>query len=74
MALIVLLALALRLHGLNWDSGYGFHPDERDIYMRAGCMYEALAANPGFNTCGYLNAQPQTVPGIPSVGVFLDPE
>ena len=74
MALIVILALGLRLHGLNWDSGYGFHPDERDIYMRAGCMYEALAANPGFSTCGYLNAQPQTVPGIPSVGVFLDPE
>ena len=28
LALIVLLALGLRLHGLNWDSGYGFHPDE----------------------------------------------
>ena len=74
MALIVLLALGLRLHGLNWDSGYGFHPDERDIYMRSGCMYEALAANPGYAKCGYLNSQPQTVPGIPGISVFLDPE
>ena len=72
--LIVLLALGLRLHGLNWDSGYGFHPDERDIYMRAGCMYEALTNDPGYATCGYLNAQPETVPGLPSIGVFLDAE
>lgn len=74
LSLIVILALALRLHGLNWDAGYGFHPDERDIYMRAGCMYEALSSDPGYATCGYLNAEPQTVPGIPSPGVFLDPE
>ncbi|MCH7713614.1 MAG: glycosyltransferase family 39 protein, partial [Chloroflexi bacterium] len=74
LALIVILALGLRLNGLDWDSGYGFHPDERDIYMRAGCMYEALTANPGYATCGYLNGQPQTVPGIPSAAVFLDPE
>ncbi len=28
---IVLLALLLRLYGLNWDSGNSFHPDERQI-------------------------------------------
>ncbi len=28
---IVLLALALRLHGLKWDGGYHLHPDERFI-------------------------------------------
>ena len=74
LAFIVILALGLRLHGLNWDSGYGFHPDERDIYMRAGCMYEALTKDPGYATCGYLNAEPQTIPGIPSAGIFLDSE
>ena len=42
--------------------------------MRSGCMYEALAANPGYAKCGYLNSQPQTVPGIPGISVFLDPE
>ena len=74
LGLIVLLALGLRLHGLNWDSGYGFHPDERDIYMRAGCMYEALTEAPGFANCGYLNDQPETEPGVPGIGVFLDAE
>src|SRR5258708_16806675 len=28
---IVLLGLALRLYGLNWDDGNSFHPDERQI-------------------------------------------
>ena len=73
LVLIVVVALGLRLHGLDWDSGYGFHPDERDIYMRSGCMYEALTNAPGFQDCGYLKAHPETVPGLPSPGVFLDP-
>ncbi|MBT4944314.1 MAG: hypothetical protein HON31_10005 [Chloroflexi bacterium] len=29
LALILLLALALRLYGINWDQGGLFHPDER---------------------------------------------
>ena len=74
LALILALALALRLNGLNWDDGFGFHPDERDIYMRSDCMYRALANHPGFENCGYVQAQPETTPGPPSLEVFLDPE
>ncbi len=33
-ALIVLLALALRLYGIDWDQGGLFHPDERAILFR----------------------------------------
>ena len=39
-------ALALRLHGIDWDQGYGFHPDERSFYMRAGDMLCLLTAGP----------------------------
>ncbi len=38
LLVILVAAMALRLYGINWDSGFGFHPDERSIYMRAGCM------------------------------------
>ncbi len=34
-ALIVVLALCLRLCGINWDGGYRFHPDERQILFVA---------------------------------------
>ena len=74
LAVILAVALALRLNGLNWDDGFGFHPDERDIYMRSDCMYQALANHPGFENCGYVQAQPETTPGLPSLEVFLDPE
>ena len=50
--------MGLRVHGVNWDSGYGFHPDERDIYMRSGCMYDLLTEAPGYAQCGYLADQP----------------
>ena len=33
-ALIILLALALRLYGIDWDQGGLFHPDERAILFR----------------------------------------
>jgi len=33
--LILLLALGLRLHGINWDQGGMFHPDERAILMKS---------------------------------------
>ena len=72
LALILALGLGLRLHGINWDSGYGFHPDERSIYMRAGCMYNVLTESPGFQGC--IQDFPATEPGLPSFGVFLDAE
>ena len=43
---LLLAALALRLYGINWDDGHGFHPDERSFYMRAGDMLCALTAGP----------------------------
>ena len=36
--LILLLALALRLFGINWDQGGLFHPDERAILFRVNDM------------------------------------
>ncbi len=38
LALTLVIALALRLYGIEWDSGYPFtpHPDERAILMKVG--------------------------------------
>ena len=74
LAAIVVVALALRLHGLNWDDGYGFHPDERDIYMRADCMYALLTDAPHASTCGYLNEQPNAAPGLSGLRYLFDAE
>ena len=74
LAAIVVVALALRLHGINWDDGYGFHPDERDIYMRADCMYALLTDAPNAPTCGYLNEHPDAEPGLSGLRYFFDPE
>ena len=74
LAAIVVVALALRLHGINWDGGYGFHPDERDIYMRADCMYALLTDAPHASTCGYLNDHPEAEPGISGLRYFFDPQ
>jgi YYY domain-containing protein len=35
---IVLLGLALRLYGLNWDQGNSFHPDERQIMFHVTAL------------------------------------
>ena len=72
LLVILVVALGLRLNGVNWDQGFGFHPDERDIYMRSGCMYELLADSPGAQDCGYLLDQPDAQPGLPGVGTLLD--
>ena len=69
---ILAIALALRLYGINWDSGYGFHPDERFFYLHSGCMYDVLVQAPGHWEC--LREYPQMQPGLPSLSVFLDPE
>ncbi len=70
LLLIVIVAAALRLNGLDWDSGYGFHPDERSLYMRAGCMYDLLTESPGYQQC--LADHPQVEPGIPGIRTLLD--
>jgi hypothetical protein len=70
LSLILAVALGLRFYGINWDSGYGFHPDERSLYLRAGCMYDVLVAAPGYQDC--IRDFPQTRPGLPSLSVFLD--
>jgi len=72
LLVILVVALALRLHGINWDQGYGFHPDERDIYMRSGCMYDLLTDAPNALDCGYVAGEPDAQPGLPGVGTLLD--
>ncbi len=74
LVLIIVVGLGLRLHGINWDSGYGFHPDERDIYMRSGCMFDLLTEAPGHSQCGYLNDEPEAEPGLPGLSTLLDPD
>ena len=46
LAVTLAIALALRLYGVEWDSGYPFtpHPDERAILMRVG---ELALPSPG---------------------------
>ena len=72
LLLILVVALGLRLYGINWDQGGFFHPDERSIYMRADCMYRLLAETPGYQSC--MNDAPfqSVVPGFPGPTVFLD--
>ena len=72
LLVILVVALGLRLNGVNWDQGYGFHPDERDIYMRAGCMYDLLTDAPNAQDCGYLRGEPDAQPGLPGIGTLLD--
>ena len=74
MILILLVSLGLRLYGINWDSGFGFHPDERDIYMRSGCMYDLLTEAPGYQECGYVKEHPDAEPGLPRPRTLLDPD
>ncbi len=69
---ILTVAFALRLHGVDWDQGHGFHPDERDIYMRSGCMYDLLIEAPGHRDCGYVRALPDVEPGLPALDIALD--
>ena len=72
LLVILVVALGLRLYGVNWDQGYGFHPDERDIYMRSGCMYDLLTKAPNAQICGYLTGVPDAQPGLPGIGTLLD--
>ena len=70
LILVVIVALALRFNGINWDSGYGFHPDERSLYMRAGCMYDVLTERAGYENC--LAEHPGVEPGFPGLPTLVD--
>jgi len=70
LLLILAVALALRLHGIGWDQGFGFHPDERSIYMRSDCMFRVLTEAPGYAEC--VAEHPETEPGIPGPATFFD--
>ena len=70
LLLILIIALGLRLYGIGWDQGYGFHPDERSFYMRSDCMYRVLAEAPGYTDC--TRDHPEMEPGFPNPGIFLD--
>ena len=69
---ILIVALGLRLYGIDWDQGYGFHPDERSFYLRADCMYDVLTETPGFETGDCFRNNPGMEPGIPSLTTFFD--
>jgi uncharacterized membrane protein len=72
LALLLVVALALRLYGVQWDSGNLFHPDERSIYMRVDCMYRVLTRAPSYADCTRDHPFQQIQPGFPSPTVFLD--
>ena len=72
LPIILLVALGLRLYGIDWDRGHGFHPDERSIYMQSDCMYRVLTEAQGYRDC--IKAHPETEPGFPSIVTFFDPD
>ena len=71
---ILAVALALRVHGIDWDGGFAYHPDERDIYMRSDCMYALLTDAPHASTCGYVADHPEAEPGLGGLRFFFDAE
>ena len=72
LAALLLAALALRLHGINWDAGYGFHPDERSFYLRADDMFRVLTLAPGYESV--LAKWPAMTPGLPGIATALSAE
>ena len=54
LAIIVILALALRFYGINWDQGLHLHPDERMLIMVATPMRFFANLNPDFFNYGSL--------------------
>jgi len=71
---VIFLGLGLRLYGINWDDGNGFHPDERSIYMQSDCMYQILATTENHRDCPRFIDYPETKPGFPGIDVFFDPD
>ncbi len=70
LPLILAVALGFRLYGIGWDDGYGFHPDERSLYMRADCMFRTLTESPGHQDC--IREFPETRPGLPDLPTALN--
>jgi YYY domain-containing protein len=46
---IALVALVLRLYGINWDANNHLHPDEREIVFKAMCL--SLPGTPRLGNC-----------------------
>ena len=72
LPLILAVALGLRLYGIGWDQGFGFHPDERSIYMRADCMFQVLTEAPGYSESSCFSENPEMESGIPGPATFFD--
>ncbi|HEY1390484.1 MAG TPA: DUF2298 domain-containing protein [Ktedonobacterales bacterium] len=49
MIIIVLVALGLRLYGINWDANNHLHPDEREIVFKSMCL--SLPGTPRIGNC-----------------------
>ena len=69
---LLIAALALRLYGIDWDQGHGFHPDERSFYLRADDMFRVLTRAPGHET--WLAQWPEMRVGLPSIETALSAE
>src|SRR3989344_1168522 len=52
LPIILLLALFLRLYGIDWDAGFHLHPDERMLIMVAERLRFPDALNPEFFAYG----------------------
>ena len=72
LSALLVAALALRLYGIDWDDGHGFHPDERSFYLRADDMFRVLTQAPGHET--WLAQWPDMRAGLPSIGTALSSE
>ena len=69
---LLIAALALRLYGIDWDQGHGFHPDERSFYLRADDTFRVLTEAPGHDT--WLSQWPEMRAGLPDLGTALSAE
>ena len=69
---LLVAALALRLYGIDWDDGHGFHPDERSFYLRADDMFRVLTMSPGHET--WLSQWPDMRVGLPNIETALSAE